>query len=148
MENSFSPYRFRCHEITAEQILCHCAFIITAVGRPMCFIDFVIRSAPRMARPDTREIGLRPHTSDAWRYHLVRLRFRSSYRYCARVRFCANPFEVICAPSFGRYTQITRRKMRLLTAAYQDPGTKRMTNVPSGSHPKEGVRIASNVALE
>src|SRR5213083_901830 len=55
MENSFSPYRFCCHEITAEQILCHCAFIITAVGGPKCFIDFVIKSAPRMARPDMCE---------------------------------------------------------------------------------------------
>jgi hypothetical protein len=38
--------------------------------------------------------------------------------------------------------------MRLLTAACQDPATKRMTNVPGGSHPKEGVTIDSNVALE
>jgi hypothetical protein len=69
MDNSSSPYRFRCREITAQQILRHCAFIITAVGRPKCFIDFVIKSAPRMARPDMCETQLRPHTTDALRYH-------------------------------------------------------------------------------
>jgi hypothetical protein len=69
MDNSSSPYRFRCREITAQQILRHCAFIITAVGRPKCFIDFVIKSVPRMARPDMCETQLRPHTTDALRYH-------------------------------------------------------------------------------
>jgi len=50
-----------------------------------------------------------------------RMRLGRSYCHCASERFCANPFGVICAPSFGRCTQSSRRKMRLLTAAYRDP---------------------------
>src|SRR5262249_5692496 len=106
MEVSSSPYGFPCREITAEQILCHGAFVITTVGGPKCFIDFTIRSAPRMARPDVPETRLRPHVNNAWRYHVPTVRLGGSYRYCARVRFCANPFEVTRAPSFGRYAKL------------------------------------------
>ena len=122
MENSSSPYRFRCHEITAQQILCHCAFIITAVGRPKCFIDFVIKSALRMARADMCKTRLRPHTSDALRYHMTGCVSGQAIAIARAKDFVLTLSESICAPSFGRGTQSTRRKKRPLTAAYQDPG--------------------------
>ena len=104
MDISSLPYGFRQREITAQQILCHCAFVITAISGPKRFIDFVLRSAPGTAPTETRETGLRPHTSDSQCYHAVRMHLRRTCRYCASGGFCANPFEVICAPSFGRYS--------------------------------------------
>ena len=137
MENSFSPYGFRCSEITAEQILCHCAFIITAVGGPKCFIDFVIESAPRTPRRYTCETRLRPHTNEALRYHVAGCASVEAIAIAQAKDFVLTLWEYSGLPRLGD-SRGTRRKTRPLEA----------TDVPNGSHPKEVVRIDSNVALE
>jgi hypothetical protein len=80
MQTSPLSYGLRWREITAEQILRHRAFVITAVGRPKSFIDFVIRSASLIASADMRETGPRPHTSYPWRDHAGMMRLAGSYR--------------------------------------------------------------------
>jgi len=122
---------------TAEQICVTALLFMTAGRRQSAFIDFVIRSAPRMAGLTARNWASALHQR-CLALSSCKLALRSSYRYCARVRFCANPFEVICGSLIWEIYSKSKRKMRLLKPAIRIPTAKTHDNVPSGSHPQRG----------